>query len=196
MSAILHGFILLFCAMLIPAVLNLIPLASLAAILFLVGYKLARPSKFKKMFNLGWSSFVPFMATILGIVFTDLLIGIGIGLAVAILYLLHNNYKVPFHFETEDHADPNSEIRLALSEEVSFLNKANIQRALATIPDGSKVVIDASKSVHIDPDVLEIIAEFAVHAKTADIQLKVIDPTNKGMKVSPTKMLETFLEVA
>ena len=195
MSAILHGFILLFCAMLIPAVLNLIPLASLAAILFLVGYKLARPSKFKKMFNLGWSSFIPFIATILGIVFTDLLIGIGIGLAVAIVYLLHNNYKVPFHFELEDHTNPNSEIRLALSEEVSFLNKANIQRALATIPDGSKVIIDASKSIHIDPDVLEIIEEFAIHAKTADIQLKVIDPLNEGMKISPTKMLASHLEV-
>ena len=196
MSAILHGFILLFCAMLIPAVLNLIPLASLAAILFMVGYKLAKPEKFKKMFNLGWSSFIPFMATILGIVFTDLLIGIGIGLAVAIVYLLYNNYKVPFQFELEDHTDPNSEIRIELSEEVTFLNKANIQRALASIPNGSKVVIDASKSIHIDPDVIEIIEEFEIHAKQSDIDLDIIERKRKGMHHSPNKILEDFVQVA
>ncbi len=196
MSAILHGFILLFCAMVIPVVLNLIPLASLAAILFLVGYKLARPAKFKKMYNLGWSSFVPFMATILGIVFTDLLVGIGIGLAVAIVYLLRNNYKVPFLFEKEDHSDPNSVIRLELSEEVSFLNKANIQRALSTIPNGSKVVIDASKSIHIDPDVIEIVEEFEIHAKQTDIELTIIERKRKGMKESPSKLLEDHLKVA
>ena len=196
MSAILHGFILLFCAMVIPVVLNLIPLASLAAILFLVGYKLARPAKFKKMYNLGWSSFVPFMATILGIVFTDLLVGIGIGLAVAIVYLLRNNYKVPFLFEKEDHSDPNSVIRLELSEEVSFLNKANIQRALSTIPNGSKVVIDASKSIHIDPDVIEIVEEFEIHAKQTDIELTIIERKRKGMKESPFKLLEDHLKVA
>ena len=196
MSAILHGFILLFCAMIIPVALNLIPLASLAAILFLVGYKLARPAKFKKMYKLGWSSFVPFIATILGIVFTDLLVGIGIGMAVAIVYLLHNNYKVPFLFELEDHTDPKSEIRLELSEEVSFLNKANIQRALSKIPNGSKVVIDAHKSIHIDPDVIEIVEEFAIHAEQSDIELKIIERKRKGMKESHAKLLQDHLKVA
>ena len=148
------------------------------------------------MYNLGWSSFVPFMATILGIVFTDLLVGIGIGLAVAIVYLLRNNYKVPFLFEKEDHSDPNSVIRLELSEEVSFLNKANIQRALSTIPNGSKVVIDASKSIHIDPDVIEIVEEFEIHAKQSDIELTIIERKRKGMKESPFKLLEDHLKVA
>ena len=95
MSAILHGVILLFCAMSIPHILNLIPLASLASILFIVGYKLAKPKLFAEMYKLGQDNFVPFMTTVVGIVLTDLLSGIVMGLAVAIFYILINNYRSP-----------------------------------------------------------------------------------------------------
>ena len=174
MSAIMHGFILLGCAMLIPAVLNLIPLSSLAAILFLVGYKLAKPALFKQMYNLGQAHFVPFMVTILGIVFTDLLMGIGMGLAVAIFYVLWNNYKKPFLFRKEDHVDKGA-IRLELAEDVTFLNKASIQRTLNSLPEGSKVVIDASKTINIDYDVIEIIEDFKINAKFKNIELDIIE---------------------
>jgi len=159
MSAIFHGIILLGCAMAIPAILNLIPLASLAAILFLVGYKLAKPVLFKQMYKLGSTHFIPFVVTILGIVFTDLLMGIGMGLAVAIFYILYNNYKKPFLFESEKHLK-DGVIKIELAEDVTFINKANIQRAFSQIPDGAKVIIDASKSINIDHDVVEIIDEF------------------------------------
>ncbi|RMG78687.1 MAG: SulP family inorganic anion transporter, partial [Bacteroidetes bacterium] len=181
MSAILHGFILLGCAMVIPKILNLIPLASLAAILFLVGYKLAKPTLFKQMYALGKSQFVPFIVTILGIVFTDLLTGIGIGLAVAIFHVLYNNYKKPFLFETGKHLKDGI-IRLELAEDVTFINKASIQRTLAQIPDGSKVIIDASKSINIDYDVIEIIEEFATNAKFRGIDLEIIERNKKGVK--------------
>ena len=174
MAAILHGIILLLSAMSIPQLLNLIPLASLAAILFLVGYKLAKPSLFKHMYGLGQTHFIPFMVTILGIVFTDLLTGIGLGLAVAIFYVLYNNYKKPFIFEKDRHLQDGI-IRLALAEDVTFINKASIQRTLTQIPDGSKVVIDASKSINIDYDVLEIIDEFEINAKHRDIDLTIIE---------------------
>lgn len=174
MSAIFHGFILLGCAMAIPVVLNLIPLASLAAILFLVGYKLAKPALFKQMYQLGKRHFVPFVTTILGIVFTDLLIGIGIGLVVAIFYILYNNYKKPFLFESDKHIKDGT-IHLELAEDVTFINKASIQRTLSQIPDGAKVIIDASKSVHIDQDVVEIIEEFKTNAQYRDIELELID---------------------
>ena len=154
MSAIYHGIILLACAMAIPVLLNMIPLASLAAILFLVGYKLAKPTLFKQMYKLGQRHFVPFMVTILGIVFTDLLMGIGIGLVVAIFYILYNNYKKPFLFESDKHVTEGT-IRLELAEDVTFINKASIQRTLSQIPDGSKVIIDASRSINIDQDVVE-----------------------------------------
>jgi MFS superfamily sulfate permease-like transporter len=180
MSAIFHGIIMLACAMAIPFILNLIPLASLAAILFLVGYKLAKPVLFKQMYALGQAHFVPFIVTILGIVFTDLLMGIGIGLAVAIFYVLYNNYKKPFLFESEKHLKDGI-IRLKLAEDVTFINKASIQRTLTQIPDGSKVIIDASKSINIDYDVIEIIEEFETNAQYRNIELEIIERKQKGV---------------
>ena len=191
MSAILHGFVLLGCAMAIPFVLNMIPLASLAAILFLVGYKLAKPALFRQMFALGQRHFVPFMVTILGIVFTDLLMGIGIGLAVAIFYVLYNNYKKPFLFESEKHIQDDT-IRLELAEDVTFINKASIQRTLTQIPDGSRVIIDASKSIHIDQDVVEIIEEFETNAKYRGIDLHLIEFSSVDIK-NPVKEVEYAL---
>ena len=174
MSAIVHGMILLLSAMAIPKLLNLIPLASLAAILFLVGYKLAKPVLFKQMYAQGQSHFVPFMVTILGIVFTDLLMGIGMGLAVAVFYILYNNYKKPFLFESGKHIKDGA-IRLELTEDVTFMHKASIQRTLSQIPDGTKVIIDASKSINIDFDVVEIIEEFKTNAGFRDIDLELIE---------------------
>lgn len=190
MSAILHGVVLLFSAMMIPALLNLIPLASLAAILFLVGYKLAKPVLFKQMYAIGWSNFIPFMVTILGIVFTDLLMGIGMGLVVAIFFVLYNNYKKPFLFEVDEHLSETGVIRIELAEDVTFLNKANIQRALQQIPEGSKVIIDASRSVNIDHDVIEIIEDFRTQSKFNKMEVEFIERRNKGMKTTPNKVFE------
>ena len=187
MSAIFHGFILLISAMAIPFVLNLIPLASLAAILFLVGYKLAKPVLFKQMYSLGQTHFVPFMVTILGIVFTDLLMGIGMGLVVAVFYVLYNNYKKPFLFEKETDIK-DGVIRLALAEDVTFINKASIQRTLTQIPDGAKVIIDGSKSINIDFDVIEIIDEFEVNAKHRNIDLTIIERKRKGVTNQTTEV--------
>jgi MFS superfamily sulfate permease-like transporter len=193
LAAILHGVILLGCAMLIPHILNLIPLASLAAILFLVGYKLAKPVLFKQMYKLGWSDFIPFMVTILAIVFTDLLLGIAMGMVVAIFYVLYNNYNIPFVFEKDDHLSDDGTIRIELSEEVTFLNKANIQRALSQIPEGSKVIIDASKTINIHHDVIEIIEEYESQAQYKNIQLKVIDRKRKGLTSKPMKDFEKLM---
>lgn len=193
-SAIMHGVILLGSAMLIPNLLNMIPLASLAAILFIVGYKLAKPSLFKAMYKTGRANFLPFIITILAIVFTDLLVGIGIGMAVAVFYILFNNYKKPFLFEKEKHVDAEGNIVIELSEDVTFLNKANIQRALTLIPDNNKVVIDASKSVHIHNDVIEIIEEFEVNAKERGIEVKIIERRHKEMVPPPVETLERSVE--
>ncbi len=193
MSAIMHGFILLFCAMAIPRVLNLIPLSSLAAILFLVGYKLAKPALFKQMYKQGWSNFTPYIATIAAIVLTDLLVGICIGLVVAVMFVLYNNYKKPFLFEMDDHMSKDGVITLELAEDVTFLNKANIQRALNQIPERSKVVIDASRTVNIDQDVLDIIDDFKEHAKFMDIDLNIIARKRVGLDVRPMKKFEDAL---
>lgn len=158
-STIIHGLILLISAILIPRYLNLIPLASLAAILLMVGYKLSRISLYKEMYRLGWDQFIPFIVTIVAILATDLLKGILIGMAVAIFYILRKNYRHAYHYKKEKHGDQDV-ITLKLSEEVTFLNKASIQLSLEDLPKNSRVVIDGSNSVAIDHDVLEIIEEF------------------------------------
>ncbi len=172
-SAVIHGFMLLFAAMSIPYILNLIPLASLAAVLFLVGYKLAKPSMFKSIYRQGQAQFVPFMVTILGIVFTDLLVGIGMGLVVAIFYVLYNNYKKPYFFYPEKHEE-GAPIRFELAEDVTFLNKASILQTLNHLPENSKVVIDATNTINIDLDVIEIIEDFKQNAEYKNIDLEVI----------------------
>ena len=171
-SAFFHGILLLVCAMTIPHILNLIPLASLAAILLLVGYKLAKPALFKTMYESGISQFLPFIVTILGIVFTDLLIGIGLGLAVGIFQILWNNYKVPFHFDEQAYSE-HKPIRIELSEDVSFLNKARLLRNFNNLPDDTHVIIDGIKTKSIHPDVVEIIDDFKENAKTRNITVEV-----------------------
>ncbi|MEZ4933464.1 MAG: SulP family inorganic anion transporter [Saprospiraceae bacterium] len=190
-SAIFHGIIMLGCAIAIPHILNLIPLASLAAILFLVGYKLAKPSLFKQMYGLGKEHFIPFMVTIIGIVFTDLLMGIGLGTAVAIFFVLLANYKKPYYFEAENH-QPGEPIVLKLSENVTFLNKAAILQTLNHLPENSKVVIDASQSVEIDQDVLEIIEDFKVNAAFKNIDLQIIEQ-RKDVPNYPAKELAKMI---
>ncbi|HYF69986.1 MAG TPA: SulP family inorganic anion transporter [Ohtaekwangia sp.] len=159
LSTILHGTILLLSAIFIPRFLNLIPLASLAVILLMVGYKLSKFSLYQTMYKLGWDQFLPFIITVVGILFTDLLRGIGIGMAFAIFFILRKNYKHSYYYKKE--ANPEGEvITIRLSEEVTFLNKASIQLSLEEVPRNSKVIIDGTNSVTIDYDVLEIIEDF------------------------------------
>lgn len=178
LSAIFHGIFLLISAVTIPWLLNMIPLATLASILFVVGYKLAKPSVFKQVYNQGWEQFVPFIATILGIIFTDLLKGIAIGMAFAIFYLLRNNIRNPFNRIIDQEKNEHDHV-IVLSEEVSFLNKGSVLQMLDHIPSNSKVLIDGTKSKSIHQDVIEIIENYQINAKT-----KNIDVTLKGLNIN------------
>lgn len=162
MSAIIHGVILLLSAIFIPRLLNYIPLAGLAAILILVGYKLSKVSLYKGMFQLGWSQFVPFVVTIIAILSTDLLKGIGIGMLVAYFVIIRENYKNSFKLLSKDH-DPGSAIRMELSNMVTFINKGVLVSTFNDLPDRSHLIIDGSKTEHFDYDVLELIHEFKSH---------------------------------
>jgi MFS superfamily sulfate permease-like transporter len=159
MSAILHGVLILVCVALIPTVLNMIPLAALAAILILTGYKLAKYSVFVEMWKNGKYQWWPFIITVVAVVFTDLLTGVAIGLGVSAFAILRDNMKNPYFFHAEKH-HKGERIIIRLSQEVSFLNKASIKLTLDHIPENATVVIDASDSVYIDFDVLELIREF------------------------------------
>lgn len=150
----MHSALLLVAVLLIPGLLNMIPLAALAAILIFTGYKLAAPALMKAMFKAGWDQFVPFAVTIVAILATDLLKGIGIGIAVGIFYVLRANYRRPYRIEEDPSGD---RVRVVLSEHVSFLHKASILVTLRGLSKGAKVEIDGTRSYVVDHDVLEII---------------------------------------
>jgi MFS superfamily sulfate permease-like transporter len=173
MSTIIHGILLLLSVLLIPMILNLIPLAALGSILFIVGFKLAKPAKFKAMYKLGVYQFIPFITTVVAIVFTDLLIGILVGLAVSAFNILMFNYRTPFLFEEQDRKEQC--YRLVLGRIVTFLNKGGILQILNSIPEGSKIRIDASKSVSIDYDIVEVIRDFEVNAHFKGIEVEIIN---------------------
>lgn len=176
-SAFLHGIFLIICVFAIPFILNMIPLASLAAILIMVGYKLAKPTIFKAMYAQGTQQFIPFLVTIFAILFTDLLVGIGIGMGVAIFFLLRHHYMTPYflhHAVASDEHKVNSSYRIELADNVSFLNKAHILKMLNEIPEGAEVEIDASRSIHIEHDVRELIEDFRANASYKQIELKLI----------------------
>ncbi|WP_239649744.1 SulP family inorganic anion transporter [Methylocucumis oryzae] len=170
LSAFVQGLLLLLTCLLVPHWLNEIPLASLAAILLVVAYRLARPVVFKTMYKAGYYHFVPFCLTIVGLVLTDLLTGIIIGLVIALIAILLENYKAAFYFR-ELHIG--NKIILRLAEHVSFLNKANIQKTLEQLPEKSEVVIDATRAKYIDYDVYEMINEFSNEAKLKNIALTI-----------------------
>ncbi|MEM7645698.1 MAG: SulP family inorganic anion transporter [Pseudomonadota bacterium] len=173
LSAIIHGFIILLAIILIPNVLNLIPLSTLAAILFVVGFKLAKPVLFKKTFNQGIGQFIPFIATILGILFTDLLMGIGLGFVVAVFFILYNNYRIPI--KVSETVKKKGHLVIELSEDVSFLKKASIQKLLYEIPEGGHVTIDASKTYYIHQDVIDIVESFQISAKSKNIKVELLE---------------------
>jgi MFS superfamily sulfate permease-like transporter len=173
LSAVAHGVLLLVAALLVPRVLNMIPLATLAAILFTVGYKLAKPALFVAMYRRGWHQFAPFTVTVAGILLTDLLVGIGLGMAVAIFFILLTNYRNPYFVESRPHK-PGSLIRVQLSEDVSFLNRASIVRTLNAIPDGTRVEIDGTRTAWLDHDVEEIIRDFETQAPRRGISLTIV----------------------
>ena len=172
LSTISHGFLLLISAIAIPSLLNMIPLATLACILLLVGYKLAKPSLFQQMYKLGWEQFVPFVATIAGMLVFDLLKGVGLGMCVAIFFILYHNLRNSYQ-KVEDKEGKGHSHVIKLSEEVSFLNKGSILQMLNQIPPESTVVIDGTKSTSIHHDVIEIIHDFQTNAKTKNISLEI-----------------------
>tara|TARA_R110001592_G_scaffold363221_3_gene681646 strand:+ start:43607 stop:45241 length:1635 start_codon:yes stop_codon:yes gene_type:complete len=177
-SALLHSVILMVFVLALPQLLNLIPLACLAAVLLLVGYKLASIKLFVKMYKDGWNQFVPFVVTILMIVFTNLLYGIVAGLIVAIFYILRTNFRNAFyaHYkETKQDAQHPHTQTIEFGEVVSFFNKANLQDKLCRIPENSEVIIDGSKSNMIDYDILDLLNDFEVSAQTKGIKVKFVN---------------------
>jgi MFS superfamily sulfate permease-like transporter len=174
MAAIIHGLLLLISVLAIPTILNKIPYATLAAVLLLVGYKLANP---KTVIHF-WKKdriyqFIPFIATFVFVVFTDLLKGVALGMVINIIFILIGNSKRAYHFRKEEYQDGDV-IHIDLAQEVSFLNKAAIKNTLNELPENSRVIINAEQTAYIAHDVLDLINDFKkVQSKEMNIKVKL-----------------------
>jgi len=173
-STIFHGMLLLGCVAFLPQWLNQIPLCALAAILIVTGYKLASPKIIGQMWKEGKYQFLPFAITIVSIVFTNLLTGILIGLGISLLFILYSNFRRPIHQVLEKHLSGNV-MRIELPPQVSFLNRAAIQKSLYEIPVGGSILIDARNADYIDPDILDLLTDFKnVTAKAHGVDFKTV----------------------
>lgn len=190
LSTILHGFLLLISVIIIPRLLNMIPLSVLAAILLIVGYKLAKPSLFKEMYDKGWKQYIPFYVTVLGIVFTDLLVGIGLGLCVAIVVILIKSYQNSHFLHIEDKSNGKHKIKMTLAEEVTFFNKGAILKELDSLPRDTYLELDVRKTRYLDNDIIEILDDFAFKAKERHIDIKLI--SERGIVENPPSFIEFF----
>ncbi|HBY39896.1 MAG TPA: hypothetical protein DEH24_10790, partial [Alteromonas sp.] len=175
LSAIMHGFFLLIAVVAIGGLLNLIPLASLAAVLIIVGYKLAKPATFSVMYRAGWEQFLPFMATIIVMLVTDLLSGVIAGLAVSVFFTLKHSYKNSFHFrDTVENQNDLETHHIVLAEEVSFFNKPSILKKLNSLPENSKVILDFTNSKSVAFDVIELVKDFSAKAHHRNISVETV----------------------
>lgn len=174
LSAILHGVLLLVSVLSIPTLLNKIPLATLAAVLLLVGYKLANPKTVLHFWHKGKYQFIPFIATFVAVVLLDLLKGVALGMIISAFFVLQGNMKRAYRFRKEEYQEGDI-IHIELAQEISFLNKSAIKTTLNELPANSKVVINATETVYIAHDVLDLIKEFhQIKAKELNIKVKLI----------------------
>ncbi|APZ45868.1 hypothetical protein BW723_05970 [Polaribacter reichenbachii] len=192
LSAIIHGFLLLISVILIPTLLNKIPLSVLAAILFIVGFKLAKPALFKKMYDLGWKQFIPFTITVLGIVFIDLLYGIGLGLLVGIIVILIKSYQNSHFLHIEDKSNGKHKIKMTLAEEVTFFNKGAILKELDSLPKDTYLEINLIGTRYLDNDIIEILEDFLFKAKERNIDIKLV--SKRGIVENPESFFKFFNE--
>ena len=188
--AIFHGFLILVSVILIPTLLNKIPLSVLAAILLVVGYKLAKPAVFKEMVQLGWKQWIPFTVTVVGIVFTDLLIGIGLGLVVGIVVILIKSFQNSHFLHIEDKSNGKHRIKMTLAEEVTFFNKGAILKELDGLPRDTFLEFDVRKTRFLDYDIVEILQDFAFKAKERNIDIQLI--SERGIIKNPPSYIEFF----
>ena len=189
-SAIIHGIFLLISVLLIPNLLNMIPLSVLAAILLVVGFKLAKPQLFKSMYALGWKQFVPFIVTVIGIIFTDLLSGIGLGLLVGIIVILIKSYQNSHFLHKEGEDVDDGKVKMTLAEEVTFFNKGAILKELDRLPHDSLLELDVTQTKYLDHDVIEILDDFIHKAEERNITIKLI--SKQGVVLNPDSYFHFF----
>lgn len=211
LSTIFHGFLILGTVLLIPDLLNKIPFSALGAILFITGLKLANPKILTQMWKEGKNQFLPFAATVVAILFTDLLIGVLIGLGAAICFIIYSNIRNPLKKNVEKHSSGDEVLHIELANQVSFFNRAALEETLSKVSPGKHVLLDATNTDYLDPDILELIKEYQ-NPKTSNLRLSLkgfkdkfpqlsdhieyVDCTNKEIQrqITPERVLEILKE--
>jgi MFS superfamily sulfate permease-like transporter len=188
LSTMMHGGLLLLAVIVLPKFLNHIPLSALAAVLILVGYKLAKPSLFKKMWDKGWTQFVPFVATIVVIVAKDLLWGILVGLFIGVIVIMVKSYQNSLFLHLDN--TNNKMFKIVLAEEVTFLNKGAIAKQLYNLPKDSTLELDVRNSKYIDSDIIDILEDFVIQAKNKNITVHFL--SERGNEINPQSYVELF----
>jgi MFS superfamily sulfate permease-like transporter len=168
MASFVHGVLLCAAVLLIPRYLNLTPLACLAAILIVIGYKLTKVSLYKKMYALGWSQFLPFVITVLAIVLTDLLTGVLVGLALGLFFVIRQNHHEAITVVSQD-----KYYLMRFNKDATFVNKSELRSKLRRIPAGAHLIIDGIKALYIDRDIMEVVEDFKLMAPYKSIQVEV-----------------------
>lgn len=168
MSSFVHGVFLLVASLAIPRLLNLVPLASLAMVLILVGYKLTKPKIYSEMYRRGWDQFLPFIATVLAVVFTDLLKGVLIGLVIGLFFVIRTNHRAAITVVNMENF-----FLMRLNKDATFVNKSELRSKLRRIPEGAHVVLDGTKALFIDHDIYEVAEDFKKMAAYKNITLEV-----------------------
>lgn len=211
LSTIVHGILLLGFVLCLPQLLNMIPYASLAAILVVTGFKLMSWKMIRELWEAGRYQFTPFFITVCAIVMTDLLIGILVGLGCSLTFVLYSNYRRPVCRVLEKHSSGDV-LRIQLANQVSFLNRASLDSVLRKVPRGGRVLIDANDSDYIDPDILALIRDFQnkvapAHGVSLNLigfesryemrdNFRTIDYTKTGtvQEITPVDALQQLLE--
>jgi MFS superfamily sulfate permease-like transporter len=191
MSAIFHGILILVCVVFVPNLLNLIPKAALAAILVFTGYKLSKISLFKEYYQKGWEQFMPFIVTLLAIVFTDLLKGVLIGIGVAVFFIIRSNFRSAIFVMKEKNT-----VLIRMRKDISFFSKPILKLQLESLAQNSSVIIDMTRAEYIDKDVMDTIHEFMQHAHLKNIKVQVNKSTYNDSKTMTSSSLVNIDDAA
>ncbi len=173
LSVIIHAVLLLLSILFLHKFLSLIPNSTLAAILILTGYKLANINLFKREFKMGWEQFLPFAITIIVMLLTDLLKGVGAGILVAIIFIIRFNIKSTFEI-IEEEMDGKITYLIKLPQHITFFNKGFVINYLEKIKPDSTVIIDGSINKSTDKDVKEVLIDFIHISRKKNIEVQFV----------------------
>ncbi len=175
-STILHGFWLLVFVLFAPKLINQIPYSALAAVLIFVGYKLAKPSLFKEQYQRGKNAIIPFVITIVAILFSDLLIGITIGIVIGYVFVLRSNYV-----DAVSVVHAGSDYLVRFHSQTSFMNKSSVKKRIYEIPENGSVIFDFSNNTFLDNDIIDLLGDFceAAQSKKIGVEMKFHDDVQK-----------------